>query len=167
MPCEPRIPKPSPKPPQPNPRNPNNPNPLPRKWLRLVKIRKPLPQPLNRPSSTRMPGRLPARLPLKIPRQATRRPPQDPRIAAQTQSKQAMPLSRRSPGKNKPIEATFRHCLNTPALGRPPSHETCAILSIMPSFCKRTTRALIAIRVFLRLTSMDVCCGPPASLSFQ
>jgi len=28
----------------------------------------------------------------------------------------------------------------------------------------RNTRALISLHVFLRLTSMDVCCGPPASL---
>jgi hypothetical protein len=29
----------------------------------------------------------------------------------------------------------------------------------------RQTRAHIAIAVFLRLTAMDVCCGPPSSFS--
>jgi hypothetical protein len=30
-------------------------------------------------------------------------------------------------------------------------------------FFPRTVRARISIRVFLRLTRMDVCCGPPLS----
>ncbi len=29
---------------------------------------------------------------------------------------------------------------------------------------KRNQHALISLRVFLRLTAMDVCCGPPTSL---
>jgi hypothetical protein len=50
---------------QPTPRNPNNPNPVPRNWLRSVKIRKPhLPHPQNH----RPPRRLPVRLPANTPR---------------------------------------------------------------------------------------------------
>jgi hypothetical protein len=30
-------------------------------------------------------------------------------------------------------------------------------------FAPRNARALISIDVFLRLTAMDVCCGPPPS----
>jgi hypothetical protein len=37
----------------------------------------------------------------------------------------------------------------------------CSLMSI--SSTVRVTRARISIRVFLRMTAMDVCCGPPAS----
>jgi hypothetical protein len=42
--------------------------------------------------------------------------------------------------------------------------KTLGICHTDPMFSPRNARALISIDVFLRLTAMDVCCGPPASL---
>jgi hypothetical protein len=40
---------------------------------------------------------------------------------------------------------------------------TSAILTMMSmAGAARSTRARIALHVFLRLTAMDVCCGPPS-----
>jgi hypothetical protein len=35
---------------------------------------------------------------------------------------------------------------------------------MLSSYSGRDPRALISIAVYLRLTRMDVCCGPPPSL---
>jgi hypothetical protein len=67
MPCAPQYPKPP-------PRNPNNPTPLPRIWVRSVKIRKPRLQPSPIRPAPPMPHQMPRHLP-SPPRRKPHRSP--------------------------------------------------------------------------------------------
>jgi hypothetical protein len=87
-------------------------------------------------------------------------------IAFQTKPEIALQQIRQAKLRRTPPDCEIRPRGSVPHSAAAVFHLV-SYLSFMPSYCKRTTRALIAIRVFLRLTAMDVCCGPPASLSLQ
>jgi hypothetical protein len=85
MACEPGSPKPGPpldpelNPLPPQLSNPNNPNPLPRKWVRYIKIRQPHP--------TQLPNRPPPRMPSPAPPQTPWKPVRQTQIETQSRRK--------------------------------------------------------------------------------